>query len=334
MSNAIVFSGVQPTGNLTIGNYLGAIKNWSKLQDEHDCIFSVVDMHALTLSKDPEALRESCLNTLAFYIAAGIDPEKSIIFIQSSVKEHSELAWIFQCLTPIGWLNRMTQFKDKAGKNKEKACVGLYTYPVLMAADILLYNATLVPVGDDQAQHIEIATDIGLAFNRKYDVDYFQPPKPMLSEKATRVMSLRDGRKKMSKSDESDASRINLSDSDDLIAKKIRKAKTDSIDDIYYDKENRPEISNMLAIYGAIYNISVKEAEKKCSDLSMKQFKEVLAEAVIDSVGIIRDRANILIKDKAYLFDIANLGTQQATELATHRMAQIRRIIGFAGNIL
>ena len=323
-----VFSGIQPTGNLTLGNYLGAIRNWIKLQDENDCIFSIVDMHAITAFQDPKKLSEACMLTLAFYIASGIDPKKSTIFIQSTVTEHIELAWFFQCITPIGWLNRMTQFKDKAGKNKEKAAVGLYTYPVLMAADILLHDATLVPVGDDQTQHLELTADIAQAFNRKYETEYFAIPKAMLSEDATRVMSLRDGTKKMSKSDESDYSRINLADSNDLIAKKLKKAKTDSLEGIYYDKENRPEVANLIEIYCAIIGVSKEKATEEFSTLSMQQFKECLSDTIIDKVQSIRDKAFMLLDDRDYLHKIAAEGTEKARTVAQKRIKEIKAIIG------
>src|SRR6201981_1499863 len=246
-----IFSGIQPSGNLHIGNYLGAIRNWVTLQHDYECIFCIVDLHALTLPQDPDELRQATREVTAAYIAAGIDPERCIIFNQSTVSAHAELAWLLGCLTPLGWLNRMTQFKEKAGKQREEAGLGLYAYPVLMAADIILYKATHVPVGEDQKQHIELARDIAGAFNRRYGVEYFPLPEPMMFGAATRVMSLRDGTKKMSKSDASDYSRINMTDDAEAIALKIRKAKTDPLPlpESVKDAEARPEADNLLGIY-------------------------------------------------------------------------------------
>ncbi|MBI3710027.1 MAG: tryptophan--tRNA ligase, partial [Proteobacteria bacterium] len=246
-----IFSGIQPTGNLHIGNYLGAIRNWVELQKSFDCIFCIVDLHALTAPQDPKLLRAQTREVTAAYLAAGIDPKSCIIFNQSMVAEHSELAWLFGCLTPLGWLNRMTQFKEKAGKDRENALLGLHAYPVLMAADILLYKATHVPVGEDQKQHLELTRDIAGAFNRRYGIEYFPLPEPQIFGAATRVMSLRDGTKKMSKSDASDYSRINLTDTADLIAQKFKKAKTDPhpLPDSAGGLKDRPEAENLLSIY-------------------------------------------------------------------------------------
>src|SRR5579885_1707688 len=246
-----IFSGIQPTGNLHLGNYLGAIRNWVALQREYDCIFCIVDLHALTLPQDPKELRAQTREVTAAYIAAGIDPEACIIFNQSAVAAHAELAWLLGCLTPLGWLNRMTQFKEKAGKQRDNAGLGLYAYPVLMAADILLYKATHVPVGEDQKQHLELSRDIAGAFNRRFNVEYFPLPEPQIFGTATRVMSLRDGTKKMSKSDTSDYSRINMTDDADSIALKIRKAKTDPhpLPATEKEAEARPEAANLLGIY-------------------------------------------------------------------------------------
>src|SRR5271166_3580711 len=257
-----IFSGIQPTGNLHLGNYLGAIRNWVALQHHYECIFCIVDLHALTQPQDPAELSASTREVTAAYIAAGIDPERSIIFNQSAVAGHTELAWLLGCLTPLGWLNRMTQFKEKAGKQRESAGLGLYAYPVLMAADILLYKGTHVPVGEDQKQHVELARDIAGAFNRRYEVEFFPLPEPVIFGTATRVMSLRDGTKKMSKSDSSDYSRINMTDDAAAIALKIRKAKTDplplpaSISEL----ERRPEADNLIGIYGALAGLSREQA--------------------------------------------------------------------------
>src|SRR5579862_8680639 len=249
-----IFSGVQPTGNLHLGNYLGAIRNWVALQSDFECIFCIVDLHALTLPQDPEELRAATREVAATYIAAGIDPERCIIFNQSMVGAHTQLAWLLGCLTPLGWLNRMTQFKEKAGKQRDLAGLGLYAYPVLMAADILGYKATHVPVGEDQKQHLELARDIAGAFNRRYECDFFPLPEPQIFGAATRVMSLRDGTKKMSKSDLSDMSRINMTDTPELIAQKIRKAKTDpeTLPETIAALEARPEADNLIGIYAAL----------------------------------------------------------------------------------
>src|ERR1700688_298718 len=249
-----IFSGVQPTGHLHLGNYLGAIRNWVALQRDYDCIFCIVDMHALTLPQDPNELRAQTREVTAAYVAAGIDPERCIIFNQSTVPGHAELAWLLGCMTPLGWLNRMTQFKEKAGKHRDDAGLGLYGYPVLMAADILLYKATHVPVGEDQKQHLELSRDIAGAFNRRYGVEFFPLPEPQILGEATRVMSLRDGTKKMSKSDASDMSRINMTDTPDLIAQKIRKAKTDpdALPSSVEALEGRPEADNLLTLYAAL----------------------------------------------------------------------------------
>src|SRR5499427_7043687 len=252
-----IFSGIQPTGNLHLGNYLGAIRNWVALQREYDCIFCIVDLHALTLPIDPHELRAQTREVTAAYIAAGIDPEHCIIFNQSASPAHAQLAWLLGCLTPLGWLNRMTQFKEKAGRNREMAGLGLYAYPVLMAADILLYKATHVPVGEDQKQHLELARDIAGAFNRRYECGLFPLPEPQIFGEATRVMSLRDGTKKMSKSDTSDYSRINMTDDADMIALKIRRAKTDSepLPAGVSDLEKRPEADNLIGIYAALSSL-------------------------------------------------------------------------------
>ena len=325
---AKVFSGAQPTGTFTIGNYLGAISNWVKMQKDNDCMFCIVDLHAITLPQDPHNLHNISLNNLALYIASGLDPKKSTLFIQSSVPEHSELMWIFSCITPLGWLNRMTQFKDKAGKNRENASLGLYAYPVLMAADILLYDATHVPVGEDQTQHLELARDIGGAFNRNFNVNFFREPIAINVKNAERIKSLRDGTKKMSKSDESDYSRINMTDDADLIMLKLRKAKTDSIEGIYFDEEKRPEVSNLLTIYAAFAGVSIDETVKNFSNFSTLNFKEAVAEQIISSLNHIQTEYNHLVKDKAELIKIARQGTDQARAIASKRIADIKKAVG------
>ena len=279
-----IFSGIQPTGNLHLGNYLGAIRNWVALQHDYECIFCIVDLHALTLPQNPDELRAATREVTAAYIAAGIDPERCIIFNQSMVSAHAELAWLLGCLTPLGWLNRMTQFKEKAGKQRENAGLGLYGYPVLMAADILLYKATHVPVGEDQKQHVELARDIAGAFNRRYERDFFPLPEPQIFGEATRVMSLRDGTKKMSKSDTSDYSRINMTDDAELIALKIRRAKTDPepLPHTIEALEKRPEADNLVSIYAALADLSREAALPRFAGENFSTFKEALSALAVD----------------------------------------------------
>src|SRR6188472_3587304 len=276
-----VFSGVQPTGNLHLGNYLGAITKFVALQDRYECIYCVVDMHAITVWQEPGELTRAIREVTAAFIACGIDPKKHIVFNQSQVAEHAELAWVFNCVARLGWLNRMTQFKEKAGKDRENASVGLYAYPVLMAADILAYRATHVPVGEDQKQHLELSRDIASAFNRRYETEFFPLPEPLIFGAATRVMSLRDGQKKMSSSDPSDQSRINLTDDADTIALKIRRAKSDSQMGLTYDPENRPEAANLLAIYGALADQPQAEVEGRFAQASFADFKAELADLAV-----------------------------------------------------
>src|SRR4051794_9199726 len=278
-----IFSGIQPTGNLHLGNYLGAIRNWVALQHDYECIFCIVDLHALTQPQDPDELRASTREVTAAYIAAGIDPQRCIIFNQSTVSANAELAWLLGCLTPLGWLNRMTQFKEKAGKQREMAGLGLYAYPVLMAADILLYKATHVPVGDDQKQHVELARDIAGAFNRRYERDFFPLPEPQILGEATRVMSLRDGTKKMSKSDTSDYSRLNMTDDADTIALKIRRAKTDPkpLPETIAALEARPEADNLIGIYAALTDATREVTLTRFAGQNFSTFKEALSEVAI-----------------------------------------------------
>ena len=283
----LVFSGVQPTGNLHLGNFLGAIKNFVLLQKELECIYCVVDLHAITVFQDPKKLKNNILETTASFLASGLDPEKSIIFNQSSVSGHAELAWILNCVSKIGWLNRMTQFKDKAGADKEKASVGLYIYPNLMAADILLYKATHVPVGADQKQHLELSRDIAQKFNKDFKCeDFFPLPEPLIQKNISRVMSLRDGTKKMSKSEESDYSRINLRDSEDTIINKVKKAKTDSspIPDNEKELKNRPEALNLLNIYSDVTNKLLSTTLKEMSGKEFSYVKKELSEVLISAI--------------------------------------------------
>src|SRR5215472_12317503 len=279
-----IFSGIQPTGNLHLGNYLGAIRNWVAMQNDYDCIFCIVDLHALTLPQDPAELRGATREVTAAYIAAGIDPERCIIFNQSTVHEHTELAWLLGCLTPLGWLNRMTQFKDKAGKQRESAGLGLYAYPALMAADILLYKGTHVPVGEDQKQHVELARDIAGAFNRAYGVEFFPLPEPQILGAATRVMSLRDGTKKMSKSDASDYSRINMTDDAETVALKVQKAKTDPhpLPDSVAALEARPEADNLIGIYAALSGTTREATMTRFAGRQFSEFKRELSDVSVN----------------------------------------------------
>jgi len=323
-----VFSGIQPTGNLHLGNYLGAIKNWAAMQSEYECIYCIVDLHAITVPQDPAELRANTREVTAGLLAAGIDPTTSIIFNQSQVSEHAELSWILNCHTPLGWLNRMTQFKEKAGKRRDNAALGLYAYPVLMAADILLYRATHVPVGEDQKQHLELSRDIAGAFNRAYDTEFFPLPEPMILGRATRVMSLRDGRNKMSKSDPSDNSRINLTDPADVIAKKIRRAKTDSESDINYDAENRPEVANLLNIYAAFAEETVEAVCERFSDRGFSAFKAELADLAASKLGEIAGRMRGYMEDPGEIDNILAKGAERARDIAQPILAEAKDIIG------
>src|SRR5690348_9800410 len=298
-----IFSGIQPTGNLHLGNYLGAIRNWVALQHDFECIFCIVDLHALTQPQDPAELRASTREVTAAYIGAGIDPEHCIIFNQSMVSAHTELAWLLGCLTPLGWLNRMTQFKEKAGKQRDLAGLGLYAYPVLMAADILVYKATHVPVGEDQKQHLELARDIAGAFNRRYERDFFPLPEPQILGEATRVMSLRDGTKKMSKSDSSDYSRINMTDDADTIALKIRRAKTDPepLPADLAGLATRPEADNLIGIYAALAGFSRETALTRFAGRNFSELKEVLSELAIEVLGRIGGEMRRLMADPGYI---------------------------------
>jgi tryptophanyl-tRNA synthetase len=327
----LAFSGVQPTGNLHLGNYLGALKNFTSLQKKMECIYCVVDLHAITVFQKPSELSNNVLETTASFLATGIDPNKSIIFNQSSVSGHSELAWILNCISRLGWLNRMTQFKDKAGSDKEKASVGLYIYPNLMAADILLYKATHVPVGADQKQHLELSRDIAQKFNNDFKCkDFFPLPEPLISKNISRVMSLRDGTKKMSKSEESDYSRINLKDSADEISKKIKKAKSDSepIPDNLDLLEKKPEALNLLTIYS---ELSKTKLEKVLNVMSGKQYsflKTKLAEILIEEITPVGKEIKKLLDDKAHLKGILNKGSEKATIIAEENLKNIRDIVG------
>ncbi len=325
-----IFSGAQPTGNLHLGNYLGAIKQWVALQEEYDCIFCIVDMHAITITQNADELRHNTREIAATYIAAGIDPKKNIIYNQSMVKQHAELAWILGCNTPMGWLSRMTQFKDKAGKNRDNAMLGLFSYPVLMAADILLFNTSHVPVGEDQKQHLELAREIATSFNHHYKTEAFVVPEPLIKQEAARVMSLRDGTEKMSKSAESDLSRINLSDDAETIAKKFKKAKADmEFDGIFYDKEKRPEISNLLTIYAALADISIRQAATQFAKSGNGDFKQSVADLAVEKLSPITNEVKHLMNDVAYLDSILKDGAEKAAEKAEKNLKTIKDIIGF-----
>tara|TARA_X000001036_G_scaffold267850_1_gene248689 strand:- start:230 stop:1234 length:1005 start_codon:yes stop_codon:yes gene_type:complete len=327
----IVFSGVQPTGNLHLGNYLGALKNFVSLQKDMETIYCVVDLHAITVFQNPNQLQNNILETTASFLASGLDSSKSIIFNQSSVSGHSELAWILNCVTKMGWLNRMTQFKDKAGSDKEKASVGLYIYPTLMAADILLYKATHVPVGADQKQHLELSRDIAQKFNNDFNCEGFFPlPEPLIPKNISRVMSLRDGEKKMSKSEESDYSRINLKDSADDIIKKIKKAKSDSapIPSDLKLLEKKPEALNLLNIYSEISRIKLDKVLQEMSGKDYSFVKKRLAELLVSEICPIGKEINKLMGDKTYLSEILAKGSEKASIIAEENLKNIREKIG------
>ena len=327
----LVFSGVQPTGNLHLGNYLGALKNFVSLQKDMKCIYCIVDLHAITIYQKPDELRTNVLETLAGFLAAGIDPDKSIIFNQSSVSGHTELAWILNCVSRVGWLNRMTQFKDKAGSDKEKASVGLYIYPNLMAADILLYKATHVPVGADQKQHLELSRDIAQKFNNDFNCkDFFPLPEPLISKNISRVMSLRDGTKKMSKSEESDFSRINLKDSADQIIKKIKKAKSDSepIPENSQELEKKPEALNLIKIYSDISKNSFDKVLKEMAGKEYSFLKTKLTEILINEITPVGKEINKLLADKSHLKQILKKGKEKANIIAEENLKIIREKVG------
>ena len=325
-----IFSGVQPSGNLHIGNYLGAIKNWVSLQKSFECIFCIVDLHALTVKQNPKELPKNTLEVTAAYIASGIDPEKTLIFNQSAVSVHAELTWILSCITPLGWLNRMTQFKEKAGKKKESAVLGLYSYPVLMAADVLAYKATHVPVGEDQKQHLELARDIAGSFNRIYNTNFFPLPEPQIFGEATRVMSLRDGMKKMSKSDESDFSRINMTDTKDLIVKKIQKAKTDTgvLPSRKEDLKNRPEVENLLGIYAAFNDKKLNLVMEEMAGKNFVEFKKLLTETVLEKMEPVSKKINELLNNIDYLKKVLDIGKEKAHQIAFNHLKEIKKIVG------
>ena len=329
-----IFSGVQPTGNLHLGNYLGAIKNFVELnkEKENNCIFCVVDLHAITVKQDPKVLKNNTRETVATFVASGIDPKKSVIFNQSRVTAHSEAAWILSCVARTGWLSRMTQFKEKAGKDKEKASVGLYSYPVLMAADILLYDSTHVPVGDDQKQHLELCRDIAQKFNNDFKVeDFFKVPEPLIQKEFSRIMSLKDGTKKMSKSELSDLSRINLTDSPDQIINKIKKAKTDPLPMPSSKEElnDRPEAKNLIGIYSSLAGLTLEKSISDFSGKNFSEFKENLAQVLVDKIQPISKEIKKLLSEKSFLDKILIEGHEKADKIASNKMKKIHEIMGF-----
>jgi len=329
-----IFSGVQPTGNLHLGNYLGAIKNFVDLNNdnENECIFCVVDLHAITVRQDPKELKNNIRETVATFIASGIDPKKSIIFNQSRVAAHAEGAWILSCIARMGWLNRMTQFKEKAGKDKEKASVGLYSYPILMAADILLYDTTHVPVGDDQKQHLELCRDIAQKFNNDFKAeDFFKVPEPLIQKEFSRIMSLKDGSKKMSKSESSDLSRINLTDDKDQIVNKIKKAKTDPLPlpETVAELEKRPEAKNLIGIYSSLVNKNLEKSIVEFSGKNFSEFKEKLSQVIVEKIIPISTDIKKLLDEKEYLDTILLKGYEKADKIASKKLKKIHEIVGF-----
>ena len=329
-----IFSGVQPTGNLHLGNYLGAIKNFVELQNEkeNECTFCVVDLHAITVKQDPKELKKNIRETVAIFIACGIDPAQSIIFNQSMVSAHSEAAWILSCVSRMGWLNRMTQFKEKAGKDKEKASIGLYSYPVLMAADILLYDATHVPVGNDQKQHLELCRDIAQKFNNDFDAtDFLKVPEPLIQKQFSRIMSLKDGIKKMSKSDPSDLSRINLTDDKDQIINKIKKAKTDPLPlpGAINNLAERPEAENLLGIYSSLKNQNLEKSIKEFNGKNFSEFKEKLSEVLIERIEPISKEIKKLLEDQKFLDSVLLEGSDKADKIASKKIKEMKELVGF-----
>ena len=325
-----VLSGVQPSGALHLGNYLGALKKFAKLQDEAECFYCVVDLHAITVWQDPQKLKDQTREIAACYLASGVDPKKAAVFAQSSVRAHAELAWIFNCVARLGWLDRMTQFKDKAGKNAERASVGLYTYPVLQAADILVYKATHVPVGEDQRQHLELTRDVAKKFNHDFGVDYFPLPETLYQGPGARIMSLRDGTAKMSKSDPSDQSRINLTDDADTIASKIKKAKSDAealpatVDEL----KGRPEAENLVGIYATLSDMTPQAVLDQFGGKGFGAFKPALAEVVVEKMAPVSTRLRQLLDDKAQIDAILAAGAERANAVAEPIVAETKKIVG------
>ena len=329
-----IFSGVQPTGNLHLGNYLGAIKNFVELQNEKDneCVYCVVDLHAITVKQDPKTLKDNIRETTATFLASGLNYKKSIIFNQSLVPAHSEGSWILGCIARMGWLNRMTQFKEKAGKDKEKASVGLYIYPILMAADILLYDSTHVPVGEDQKQHLELSRDIAQKFNLDFKTpNFLKAPEPLIQKNFARIMSLKDGTKKMSKSDPSDLSRINLTDKKDEIVNKIKKSKTDNLTLPSDDKKlnERPEVENLLGIYSSLNNQTLSDSINEFGGKNFSEFKQKLSDLVVEKISPISNEINKLKKDNNFIDKILEDGAEKADEITSKKVKEMKKIVGF-----
>tara|TARA_Y100000768_G_scaffold370346_1_gene336085 strand:- start:293 stop:1294 length:1002 start_codon:yes stop_codon:yes gene_type:complete len=329
-----IFSGVQPSGNLHLGNYIGAIKNFVDLQNQknNQCVYCVVDLHAITIKQDPKILKDSIRETTAAFLASGIDSNKSIIFNQSQVPAHAEGSWILGCIARMGWLNRMTQFKEKAGKDKEKASIGLYIYPILMAADILLYDATHVPVGEDQKQHLELSRDIANKFNLDFNVpNFFKVPDPLIQKNFSRIMSLKDGTKKMSKSDPSDLSRINLTDTKEEILNKIKKAKTDTmpIPNEISELKKRPEVENLLGIYSSLNNQTTEKTINEFNGKNFSDFKDNLAELVVEKISPISLEITKLLKNEDHIDQILKEGAEKANEQSSKKVKEMKKIIGF-----
>ena len=320
-------SGIQATGVMQLGNYLGAIKHWINIQNDYQCFFFIANLHSITIDRTREELRKATLYAAAVYLACGLDPDKVTIFAQSSIKEHAELAWILGCSTPLGWLNRMTQYKDKA-LNDNFARLGLYSYPVLMAADILLYDADIVPVGEDQKQHLELARDISLHINNRFGKELIKLPEPYIMPITKRIMSLKDHTKKMAKSDPSDLSRINLTDENDLIRKKISKAATDSLSNITYDLTTRPALANLINIYSALGNLSYDEIILKHYNSNFATFKNDLAEVIIHEISPLRQKINDYLNDESYLYETLNKGADKARDIASSKLELIKSFYG------
>ncbi|PCJ19144.1 MAG: tryptophan--tRNA ligase [Candidatus Cloacimonadota bacterium] len=327
--NKVIVSGIQPTGSLNIGTYIGAMKNWKELQNDYDCMYMVVDMHSITVRPDPKELRNRCLSFVAQYIACGIDPDKNTLFIQSHVRQHAELAWILNCYTSMGELNRMTQFKEKSQKSEANINSALFTYPVLMAADILLYQADLVPVGQDQKQHLELTRDVAHRFNSHHNIDVFKVPEPFIPKQGAKIMSLQDPTSKMSKSDNNLKATVALLDDSKLVLKKLKSAVTDSEDKIIFDEENKPGISNLITIYSAITGMSYKQVEQHFKDKRYGHLKIETAECLNEFLSPIRNTYSELMDDEAYLLSILKKGAEKASEKAEKTLEKVKAVIGF-----
>lgn len=333
MGKQRILSGIQPTGNLHLGNYLGAIRNWVELQKEYDAFLFMADLHAITVPHDPKRLAENTFSVAATYIACGIDPDQATIFVQSHLPVHTELAWLFNCITPLNWLERMIQFKEKAIKQGENVSIGLLDYPVLQAADILLYEPDLVPVGEDQKQHLELTRDIAVRLNFQFgreDQPILKIPEPMIRPAGARVMSLTDGTKKMSKSDPSEQSRIDLTDSPEVITKKIKRAKTDPARGLEFDNPERPECHNLLTLYMLLSNQSRQAVAAECREMGWGQFKPLLAETTVEALRPIQEKYNALMADRSYLESILKQGNDKAGAIAAHTLAKVKQALGFS----